>query len=69
MKREGELQLTAKLQPPEWDATFCRCLVVIGELLQLEFIRVVSMYLSGKCDVVLSLTEMMSVLQPLNPKK
>lgn len=53
VKTEGELQLTAKLQPPKSDTTFC--FMFIGELLQLEFIQMRSpdIYLSGTCDAML----------------
>lgn len=45
--REAELELTAKLQPPEGLAAFCR-LLFIGELLQLKVTHMMSpdIYLS-----------------------
>lgn len=47
--REAELELTAKLQPPEGLAAFCR-LIFVGELLQLKVRRMKSpdIYLSVK---------------------
>lgn len=66
VKREGDLQLTAKLQSPEWDPTFCRRLMLISELLQLEFVQMKSpdIYKSGACNLMLSVSHCDDVSPP-----